>query len=443
MMMMLQKKKKKKKKKLIKAAGLAARLTRDAIRIAGACPATAHACAVMPCATGMTISLCLRACTQLPRQGPAPHDSDNDAGPRVVVMTRVDQKACVKAVSHAGLALVVVENALEGHELAVRGDAVRAAIDAAGGAARVAAVLSSASAFAPRVPDDLAAIAAVCEELGVPHIVNNAFGVQSTKALQSINDACARGRVDAFVQSTDKNFMVPVGGAVVVSPKVRRQGRGPQQRPGQQAGPGSDAAAPPQSSEAKPLPCGGSGGGATGGTERASDFVALVAKCYPGRASAAPVLDMTITLLSMGRATWTALLTDRKARYARALELLAGVAARHGVEVLDTRRNRVSIVLSLRNARTRLRPGVRDITEIGARLFSRAVTGVRVVDGVSHKEIDGHDFAAFGAHCDAYPFAPYLTFSCAIGMSDHDLEVGIKRLDAVLAECIETPEVVG
>ena len=32
-----------------------------------------------------------------------------------------------------------------------------------------------------------------------------------------INEAIRTGRVDAFVQSTDKNFMVPVGGAVVAS----------------------------------------------------------------------------------------------------------------------------------------------------------------------------------------------------------------------------------
>lgn len=31
----------------------------------------------------------------------------------------------------------------------------------------------------------------------------------------------ARGRVDAIVQSTDKNFMVPVGGAIVASPANR------------------------------------------------------------------------------------------------------------------------------------------------------------------------------------------------------------------------------
>lgn len=30
-----------------------------------------------------------------------------------------------------------------------------------------------------------------------------------------IQEAAKKGRVDAFVQSTDKNFLVPVGGAVI------------------------------------------------------------------------------------------------------------------------------------------------------------------------------------------------------------------------------------
>lgn len=62
--------------------------------------------------------------------------------------------------------------------------------------------------------------------------------------------------MDAVVQSTDKNFMVPVGGSVVA------------------AGPGG------------------------------ADFVATVNAAYPGRASAAPMLDLLMTLLFWGRGGW-------------------------------------------------------------------------------------------------------------------------------------------
>lgn len=51
----------------------------------------------------------------------------------------------------------------------------------------------------------------------MPHIVNNAYGVQSSKCMHLLQEAGRVGRVDAFIQSTDKNLMVPVGGAVVAS----------------------------------------------------------------------------------------------------------------------------------------------------------------------------------------------------------------------------------
>ena len=49
-------------------------------------------------------------------------------------------------------------------------------------------------------------------------MVNNAYGVQSSKCMHIIEEAgrADKGRrVDAFVQSTDKNLMVPVGGSII------------------------------------------------------------------------------------------------------------------------------------------------------------------------------------------------------------------------------------
>jgi O-phospho-L-seryl-tRNASec:L-selenocysteinyl-tRNA synthase len=45
--------------------------------------------------------------------------------------------------------------------------------------------------------------------------VNNAYGVQSSKCSFLIDEAARVGRLDLFVQSADKNFMVPVGGAII------------------------------------------------------------------------------------------------------------------------------------------------------------------------------------------------------------------------------------
>lgn len=74
----------------------------------------------------------------------------------------------------------------------------------------------------------------LCKKYDVPHIVNNAYGIQSNKCMNIIEEvrieltvyydiisnmikAHRQSRVDAFIQSTDKNFLVPVGGSVVVS----------------------------------------------------------------------------------------------------------------------------------------------------------------------------------------------------------------------------------
>ena len=58
-------------------------------------------------------------------------------------------------------------------------------------------------------------ISTVCKEHDIPHLVNNAYGLQSTKCTHLLQQAARIGRVDAFVQSLDKNFMVPVGGAII------------------------------------------------------------------------------------------------------------------------------------------------------------------------------------------------------------------------------------
>ena len=163
------------------------------------------------------------------------------------------------------------------------------------GAENIVAVITTSSCFAPRACDRLVEVAKLCRRCDVGHIVNNAYGVQARAPakkhrnlhvyLQSLcciclhgHTICAmcsyvpslqasalcatitaawrRGRVDAVVQSTDKNFMVPVGGSIVAA---------------------------------------GPGGG---------DLVTAVNSAYPGRASAAPMLDVLITLLHWGAAGW-------------------------------------------------------------------------------------------------------------------------------------------
>ena len=70
-------------------------------------------------------------------------------------------------------------------------------------------------------------MAEICHKLGIPHVVNNAYGVQSTKCMHILEEAGKREknrRVDAFVQSTDKNLMVPVGGSIIAGKVYKKIG---------------------------------------------------------------------------------------------------------------------------------------------------------------------------------------------------------------------------
>ena len=188
-------------------------LAADAIKRAGA--ADIKEALVLPVATGMSVALTLLALRKL--RGPKA---------KYVVWPRIDQKSCLKAVSTAGATPLVVENILEGDELRTDVDGVRKRILEVG-AENVLCVLSTTSCFAPRGVDKLLDLGRLCLELDVPHICNNAYGVQCKQCMKGISSASRHGRLDAFVQSTDKNFLVPVGGAVVATRRLPTRGDAP------------------------------------------------------------------------------------------------------------------------------------------------------------------------------------------------------------------------
>ena len=91
-------------------------------------------------------------------------------------------------------------------------------------------------------------IAKICKEFEIGHIINNAYGVSCSKTVKKLNRACRIGTVTAIIQSTDKNFMVPVGGAIISAPE--------------------------------------------------EDFITKVSKAYPGRASSSQVPNQTLSMES-------------------------------------------------------------------------------------------------------------------------------------------------
>lgn len=116
--------------------------------------------------------------------------------------------------THLGLQPIIIETVASGDELKTDLAAMEHQMCTIG-SDNIVCVLTTTSCFAPRVSDSLEQVAVLCQRFNIPHVINNAYGLQSSRCMHLIQEAARKGRVDAFVQSTDKNFMVPVGGAIV------------------------------------------------------------------------------------------------------------------------------------------------------------------------------------------------------------------------------------
>lgn len=337
---------------------------------------------------------------------------------RYVVWSRIDQKSCFKAISAAGLQPVVVElKAVEGSDaLGTDINGIRAAVERVS-SDQVLCIFTTTSTFAPRVPDSVDDVAVLAAELKVPHVINNAYGLQCSKCCHLIETGCRRGRVDAFVQSTDKNFLVPVGGAIVAAPH--------------------------------------------------SQLVERVCSLYPGRASMSPLLDLFITLLSLGSAGWKRLLQERKENFAWFQERFAQTAENQGLSLLRCPANRISLAVNLSPLAESLESkgfgDVDHLTFLGSALFTRRVSGPRVVlcalpaascsgtpeateafgnglaassvkfRGKYAKSIDGITFESYGAHANTYPCC-YLTAACALGATQSEMEAFLERFEHAMKD---------
>uniref|UniRef100_A0A5S6R295 O-phosphoseryl-tRNA(Sec) selenium transferase n=1 Tax=Trichuris muris TaxID=70415 RepID=A0A5S6R295_TRIMR len=325
------------------------------------------ACRIFPVATGMTLTLCLSFLRKL-----RPFATR-------IVWSRIDQRTCVKCMTFTGMEVVVVEqrptaNGNQYLESDVAG--LREAISKSPG--EVLCVISTTSCFAPRSPDRVVQIAHLCAEFNVPHLVNNAYGLQSEKICNDIDQASRRGRVDLFVQSCDKNFMVPVGGAIV---------------------------------------------GAF-----SSDLIDGISTIYPGRASADPSIDLLITLLSMGKSGYLSLINERTTKCYPALrDGIAEWAAQVGETVLSGLLNPISIAVSLRNLDALCPDRPSNVCALGSMLFSRNISGARVVPREAKATIDGLNFQCWGSHISSKNCS-YLVVAAAIGMKLEDVHSFLKVL---------------
>jgi O-phospho-L-seryl-tRNASec:L-selenocysteinyl-tRNA synthase len=97
---------------------------------------------------------------------------------RYVLWPRIDQKTCLKAVKAANLELVPLANVLCGDEIRTDMAAIQQEIERLGPDS-IVCIVTTTSCFAPRAADSVVDVAKLCQILGIGHIVNNAYGVQS------------------------------------------------------------------------------------------------------------------------------------------------------------------------------------------------------------------------------------------------------------------------
>ncbi|KAK1736915.1 O-phosphoseryl-tRNA(Sec) selenium transferase [Skeletonema marinoi] len=327
----------------------------------------------------------------------------------IVLWSRIDQKSCYKAILSAGLTCIVLPTTTHPttDEVSTDLNALQVALDKY--SHRILAVITTTSCFCPRVPDEVDKVARLIQGwnsqhcnnnntssddninkrgAGIAHVINHAYGLQCTQTNKLLNRACTIGRVDAIICSTDKNFLVPVGGALILSPN--------------------------------------------------DQVIACISKNYPGRASASPVVDLFITLLSMGLNGYKGILEERRRLVDVFRVKFDALAKKFGERLLDCPRNTISFGITLDN----LVIGTDDdkkknvqITKFGSMLFTRCISGTRIVPTKETKTISGHTFQGFGSSYDDYPHS-YMTAACAVGMGEEEMMEFFERLERCWREYV-------
>jgi O-phospho-L-seryl-tRNASec:L-selenocysteinyl-tRNA synthase len=383
---------------------------------------------VAPLCTGMSVALVLSALLMIQnKEKEEKKEKDNDNVTQqqnrknnrrrnVVLWSRIDQKSCFKAILAAGCHVIVVPTKLldNGDGVITDLDALRELIHAhqQNEEDHIVAIVSTTSCFAPRLPDRVDEIARLCQTYNIAHVINHAYGLQCNTTCKLLERAHTVGRVDAIICSTDKNFLVPVGGAIIFGPHA--------------------------------------------------DIIERIGQVYAGRASISPILDLFITLLGMGMNGYKRLLDDRQrlideyfiARFRQ-------VAAKYGERLLEgcISHNTISYGMTLDRlchnnaaaddeeqeengaaAAHKDTTSNSDVTKLGAMLFTRCVSGTRVVARHVVKTMDDDiELVGFGSSYHAYPHH-YMTAAAAIGLTKPEAIEFFKRLDKTLAEWYKQQE---
>lgn len=157
-----------------------------------------------------------------------------------------------------------------------------------------------------------------------------------------------------------------------------------------------------------------------------SSIITAISSIYPGRASMTPILDVFITLLSMGISGYRRLLHERIQLRELLVSQLATFCEANQGRLLSSPRNTISLAITISS----IENSPNQCSYLGSMLFRRNISGCRIVpinDKVT--TIAGYEFMNWGSHYSNFP-ASYLTVASAIGLSEKEIDIFMTRLDA-------------
>ena len=332
---------------------------------------------ILPFATGMALTLSYLTLRLLKPKA------------KYIIWSRIDQKTCLKCIITSGFEPLIINpipNKKNDYEIETDIEQIKTVIDKYG-VDNILCITSTTSCFAPRCYDNIEEISKICYEKKIFHVINNAYGIYCTKIIDLLNKADKIGDISLIVSSTDKNFMVPVGGSFIYSSN--------------------------------------------------EDLVQKIKKNYPGRASISPIIDLFITFLEMGKNKYKALIKERKEKYDILIKKMEKVTIKFGEKIIAMNGNKISILFTLKNIVEK--SGNKDAKEIGSMCFNRQISGVRIITSSKgeKKNIGGYDFLNYGSSCDDYKYLPYMTFSCAIGIKDEEIDGFVNKIDKIFENFIK------
>ncbi|QEE14339.1 O-phosphoseryl-tRNA(Sec) selenium transferase [Promethearchaeum syntrophicum] len=316
----------------------------------------------IPFGTGMSIGMAMRGALNY-------HKIDIHEKP-MVLMTQIDHKSPRKGIEYIGGILKIIpgrygKNYYSNEGVFTNIEEIKEIYHL--NSNKISAIISSTCFFAPRVPDNIKEIAKFAKKNEIIHIINNAYGLQTPALLKLIRQSIDAGRIDAIVQSTDKNFLTPVGGAVITSPNT--------------------------------------------------DLIKEISKSYAGRASASPVVQLLVSLLSMGKQGYLSRIEFQKENRTFLEDSLLELANEFNEQIIECN-NPVSCAMSLKNIKPE------KIQDLGGILYNLRVTGPRIIN--IHKD-------PFGS-CTTEMKWPYVVMNAAIGVEKKHIFEAVDRLKRAIKQ---------